>query len=163
MSGAAAITLRDQDGREHRIGAAGGGAIAVGDAVLTVHPAPDGSLHVRGAETCVAWAVRLGETTWVFVDGRVFTFTAARPSQQKRRSGAHHGSLTAPMPATVRKVAVAPGDTVRRGDVLLVLEAMKMELPVRATSDGRVAAINCSEGDLVQPGTSLIELDEEAG
>jgi 3-methylcrotonyl-CoA carboxylase alpha subunit len=43
--------------------------------------------------------------------------------------------------------------------VLIVLEAMKMELPIRATSDGRVTAIHCREGDLVQPGVTLIEVD----
>ena len=44
------------------------------------------------------------------------------------------------------------------GQLLLVLEAMKMELPVRAAGDARVDAVHCNEGDLVQPGQSLIEL-----
>ena len=65
-----------------------------------------------------------------------------------------------PMPATVRKVLVGAGDTVRKNDVLIVLEAMKMELPVKATADGRVGKVCCREGDLVQPGVPLIELDE---
>jgi biotin carboxyl carrier protein len=47
---------------------------------------------------------------------------------------------------------------VRRGDVLMVLEAMKMELPVRAPADGTVARVNCREGELVQPGEALAEL-----
>ena len=41
------------------------------------------------------------------------------------------------MPATVRRIEVKPGQAVRRGDVLIVLEAMKMELPVRATVTGQ--------------------------
>ncbi len=52
---------------------------------------------------------------------------------QRRAQGA---AQTAPMPATVRKLLVAPGDVVKGGDVLVVLEAMKMELPVRARRDG---------------------------
>jgi biotin carboxyl carrier protein len=64
------------------------------------------------------------------------------------------------MPATVRRLAVKPGDRVNAGDVLIVLEAMKMELPVRAAHAGTVHAIACREGELVQPGVPLIELTE---
>jgi len=64
------------------------------------------------------------------------------------------------MPATVRRINVSPGDRVERGATLIVLEAMKMELPVRAEAAAMVEAINCREGDLVQPGAALIELDE---
>jgi 3-methylcrotonyl-CoA carboxylase alpha subunit len=51
------------------------------------------------------------------------------------------------------------GDAVRQADVLVVLEAMKMELPIRATASGIVTAINCREGELVQPGQPLVEID----
>ena len=77
---------------------------------------------------------------------------------RKGRSALATGSLTAPMPATVRRIEVKPGQPVRRGDVLIVLEAMKMELPVRATADGTVARINCREGELVPAGQELAEL-----
>ena len=63
------------------------------------------------------------------------------------------------MPATVVRVDAAPGDTVHRGDTLIVLEAMKMELPVRAPADGTVKAVHCKPGDLVQPGVPLIEIE----
>jgi 3-methylcrotonyl-CoA carboxylase alpha subunit len=105
-----------------------------------------------------AWSVADGDTRWVFLDGQVFEFEVQR--QGRRKPAAHHASLSAPMPATVLKINVAPGDTVKRGDTLLVLEAMKMELPVRAPGDGVVTTISCREGDLVQPGAALIEMDE---
>jgi biotin carboxyl carrier protein len=63
------------------------------------------------------------------------------------------------MPATVRKVVVEPGTSVKKGDTLLVLEAMKMELPVRAPADGIVKKVACREGDLVQPGVALVEIE----
>ncbi len=63
------------------------------------------------------------------------------------------------MPATVLKILARPGDHVNRGDTLLVLEAMKMEMPVRAPRDAVVERIDCAEGDLVQPGAPLIELE----
>ena len=64
------------------------------------------------------------------------------------------------MPATVLAIAVQPGQRVAAGDVLLRLEAMKMELPVRAPRDATVIAVKCREGELVQPGVPLLELDE---
>jgi acetyl-CoA/propionyl-CoA carboxylase, biotin carboxylase, biotin carboxyl carrier protein len=82
---------------------------------------------------------------------------APRPQPRAHRA-AHHGSLTAPMPATVVRIQAEIGSHVKRGETLIVLEAMKMELPVRAPSDGSVTAINCVEGDLVQPGVTLIEI-----
>src|SRR5205085_11833113 len=84
----------------------------------------------------------------------------AAVSPAKKRRGASAGSniLTAPMPATVVKVQVQPGDAVKKGDVVVLLEAMKMELPIRATADGVVAAVRCRAGDLVQPDATLVEL-----
>ena len=155
-----AIVLRDAAGREHRVQRGSDGLITVGDVKLTIRTAPDGSLHFPGTPSHVAWAATVGGTRWVYVDGEVFTFEADRAASTRRRTAGHHGSLMAPMPATVRKVLVKPGDTVRRSEVLIVLEAMKMELPIRATADGRVDKVSCREGDLVQPGVPLIELDE---
>jgi biotin carboxyl carrier protein len=94
----------------------------------------------------------------VFHDGAVFEIASDGASGGRRRAQ-HHGSLTAPMPATVISVNVAPGDAVSRGDILIVLEAMKMELPVRAPGPGTVEAIHCRPGELVRPGVSLIDLN----
>ncbi len=57
-------------------------------------------------------------------------------------------------------MAVQPGQRVAAGDVLIRLEAMKMELPVRSPRDATVIAIKCREGELVQAGVPLLELDE---
>ena len=62
------------------------------------------------------------------------------------------------MPGTVIDIEVGLGQHVRAGDVLLTLEAMKMELPIRAPRDGVVSAIRCVPGELVQPGPPLVEL-----
>jgi biotin carboxyl carrier protein len=62
------------------------------------------------------------------------------------------------MPAVVRAVLVSVGDAVAKGDVLVMLEAMKMELPVRAPRPGTVASVGCVAGELVQPGVPLVEL-----
>jgi biotin carboxyl carrier protein len=81
---------------------------------------------------------------------------AAGPA--RRRASAHVESLTVPMPARVVKVLVTVGQAVRRGDIVMKLEAMKMELPLRAPRDGTIRAIACREGELVQPGVSVLEM-----
>ena len=101
---------------------------------------------------------------WVFWNGQVFrgsfgSSPGAAASLPRRPTGAGGAqALTAPMPASVLKVLVAPGAAVKKGDTVLILEAMKMELPIRALSDSTVTAVHCREGDLVQPETVLVEL-----
>jgi 3-methylcrotonyl-CoA carboxylase alpha subunit len=126
------------------------------DITVTRGPAEGEVIVRRGDRIEQMFAVVDGETIWVFHDGAVYEVAEA---SGRRRAPHAHGSLTAPMPATVIEIKVAPGDTVSRGDILIVLEAMKMELPVRAPGDGRVTAVHCRPGQLVQPDTSLIELE----
>jgi 3-methylcrotonyl-CoA carboxylase alpha subunit len=121
--------------------------------------AAPGELIVRdGDRVAQVFAVADGERIWLFHDGEVHE-VVAEGSGERRRGSHAQGSLTAPMPATVIEIKVAAGDNVTRGDILILLEAMKMELPVRAPGDGRVTAIHCRPGDLVQPETSLIDLE----
>ena len=68
-------------------------------------------------------------------------------------------SLSAPVPAKVSKVLVSPGASVKKGDTLVVLEAMKMEWPIRAPSSGTIKAVHCREGQLVQPEHALVDLE----
>jgi acetyl/propionyl-CoA carboxylase alpha subunit len=80
-------------------------------------------------------------------------------------SHAHGGAevadeVTAPMPGTVIRVLVAPGDEVRARDPLVVVEAMKMEMPLTAPRAGRVLAVRAAEGDTVARGAVLVELEE---
>jgi biotin carboxyl carrier protein len=97
---------------------------------------------------------------WAFWNGHVF-LDASGPDHDTQavrpRASVVH-PLTAPMPATVLKLLVAPGSVVKKGETVIVLEAMKMELPIRAPGDATVTAVHCREGDLVQPDTVLIEL-----
>jgi biotin carboxyl carrier protein len=62
------------------------------------------------------------------------------------------------MPAMVLKGLVEPGSSVKKGDTVIILEAMKMELPVRTSREGVVGAVHCREGELVQPDTVLVEI-----
>jgi 3-methylcrotonyl-CoA carboxylase alpha subunit len=84
--------------------------------------------------------------------------SAARaPAARQRASTSAGRNLIAPMPATVIKVHVKAGDAVKKGDTVVVLEAMKMELPLRALGEGVVSAVRCREGELVPADSTLIE------
>ena len=63
--------------------------------------------------------------------------------------------VTSPMPGTILAINVAAGDTVKRGQVLMVLEAMKMENEIMCPCDGKIASCNTSKGASVESGTLL--------
>ncbi|GHD55701.1 sodium-extruding oxaloacetate decarboxylase subunit alpha [Vreelandella hamiltonii] len=73
-------------------------------------------------------------------------------------AGGSGESIDAPLAGNIFKVNVRPGDQVAEGDVVIILEAMKMETEVRASSAGTVSKVNVSEGDSVAVGDALIEL-----
>lgn len=88
---------------------------------------------------------------------------AAAPAPRRRGTSgavdtATGDSLTAPMQATVVKVAVEDGDEVVKGDLVLVLEAMKMEQPLTAHKDGTIAGINATVGETVSSGHLLLNI-----
>lgn len=104
---------------------------------------------------------RAGDRIWVWCEGGVYEFEPARGSRASA-SAEHHGGLSAPMPGRVRRLVAAAGAQVARGDVLLVLEAMKMEHAIRAPHDGVLERFLVAEGDLVEAGVDLAELSESS-
>jgi oxaloacetate decarboxylase alpha subunit len=91
--------------------------------------------------------------------GEVQEQTAASTGAPKEEVSAPTGeSIDAPLAGNIFKVNVRPGDKVAEGDVVIILEAMKMETEVRASIAGTVSKVNVSEGDSVAVGDALIEL-----
>ena len=84
---------------------------------------------------------------------------AAAPAPKAAPKAAGANDVTAPMPGTILDIKVAVGATVKKGDVLCVLEAMKMENDIPAPADGTVAAISVSKGASVQAGDVLVSLN----
>ena len=87
--------------------------------------------------------------------------SAPRPSAARRPSPkptAGGGKILAPLPGEVLSVEVAPGDAVRAGDTLLVIEAMKMENVISADSDCTVQAVHVRKGDKVEASQLLMEI-----
>jgi biotin carboxyl carrier protein len=125
---------------------------------LTVTPLGRGLYRVAdGRQTWTVAVAGPPENRWVWIEGQVAKLEPPARGRARVRSASH--DLTSPMPATVIRVLVAPGATVARGDTLVMLEAMKMELPIRAPRDGVVRAVHCKAGELVQPDINLLELE----
>lgn len=133
---------------------------------MKVEPAGRGVYVVEhdGARDTV-YVAGLPGRRWAFWNGQVFRQQgpSGRDENRGRRTsrgvGAELDVLTAPMPGTVLRVTVERGARVRKGDTLIVIEAMKMEIPLRAPRDGVVRTVSCREGELVQPDVDLVEIE----
>ncbi|MET8630370.1 biotin carboxylase N-terminal domain-containing protein [Kitasatospora sp. NPDC004669] len=113
-------------------------------------------LTVDGLQTAFALAtdttpgLTAGPVTWLGIEGDAWPLHAYDPVVESAAgAAAHHGALTAPMPGTVTVVKTTAGETVRKGQPLLVLEAMKMEHVIAAPHDGVVAELRATAGATV--------------
>lgn len=115
-------------------------------------------LHPNGTRRRLHLAgTRAGDGRRLWIDGR--TLAAERLRRSGGQRGAADGSLAASIPAIVSQVLVAAGDRVAMGDKLILLESMKMVIPILAPHDGRVVKILCAPGDSVPAGISLLEIE----
>jgi biotin carboxyl carrier protein len=125
----------------------------------------EGRLDLRiNGERFTAYVSSANARRWVTVNGQTFALT--RQSGARQGSGGHHsaaGDLTAPMPGQVRAVNVREGQAVTKGQTLLVLEAMKMEIRIQASADGIVKKLFVKQGETVEREQMLVEIVEREG
>ena len=144
-----------------RLAAEGGGdAIEVvldGDLLARAQPQPGGIAVTREGRRHVWACARDGEWTRVGRDGRAWAFRE-QPQALRRDLRAGGAALEAPMPGSVLAVRVRDGDSVSAGDVLVVLESMKMELEVVAPAAGTVERLSVAPGDRVRGGQVLVAI-----
>lgn len=96
---------------------------------------------------------------YVQVDNRAYTLSVPG-TNMRRRTAAHSGDLTAQMPGQVTAVLVQVGEQVERGQTLLVMEAMKMEMRIAAPTSGTVIRLLVESGAVVERGQLLAEVEE---
>ncbi|MEU9042849.1 MULTISPECIES: biotin carboxylase N-terminal domain-containing protein [unclassified Kitasatospora] len=136
------VELRLGDGPVHRAR-----ATLVGD---RLHLTVDGLQTTFSLATDATPGLAAGPVTWLGIEGDAWPLHAYDPVVESAAgAGAHHGALTAPMPGTVTVVKTTAGETVRKGQPLLVLEAMKMEHVIAAPHDGVVAELRATAGATV--------------
>ena len=123
---------------------------------IIVHTGENLWLEIDGRKH-KAVATKVGDVWWVHVLGHTLQFEVVEPGAS---SSDDEGGLTAPMPGKILEVHVSVGQTVSSGDVLMVMEAMKMEHKIVAGSDGVVETILFKEGDQVPQGAELLTISE---
>ena len=138
----------------------GDGEVRVDGEVLRVEALSDARCLVTRADGNHAVVAHAGTTAapWLFASGQAWQADVVPEGARSRSAATAGDDMMAPMPATVVAIAAAAGTRVTAGDPVVVLEAMKMELVVRAPRDGEVSAVHCRVGELVQPGARLAEL-----
>nr|BFD91299.1 acetyl-CoA carboxylase biotin carboxylase subunit [Kitasatospora sp. Xyl93] len=136
------VELRLGDGPAHRAR-----ATLAGD---RLHLTVDGLRTTFSLATDATPGLAAGPVTWLGTEGDAWPLHVYDPVVESAAgAGAHHGALTAPMPGTVTVVKTTTGETVRKGQPLLVLEAMKMEHVIAAPHDGVVAELRATAGATV--------------
>ncbi len=102
---------------------------------------------------------------WVHFNGRTFIYEnpAQKKFGKKGAGKAKSGEILSPMPGKVTKILKKSGDMVQAGDVILVMEAMKMEYTLKADVNGAVDTISCQVGDQVALGKLLVKINESQG
>lgn len=118
-------------------------------------------LRIGGRAIRVAVA-KDARSLWTSVEGRVYRFEVVHRQADARAEGTPSGEVLAPMTGKVVAVLARPGASVRDGDLLLTIEAMKMEFKVTAPAAGRVTEVACAAGDRVELGQLLARIEEAA-
>ena len=118
---------------------------------------PDGISHT------FYWAWT-GNVLQLWVDGQLFIFERVEGRRQTDRGlsggGAAGSDIVAPMPGTVLQILVEPGDPVERGQTLVIMESMKMELEIASPRAGVVKRVSVEQGAQVDKGMRLLELED---
>ena len=114
-------------------------------------------VHSLDGRAKIAHSAKVGDVWWVHIDGHIFCIEKTEAGSADADSDS---SMTAPMPGRILEVKVDNGQSVEAGELLLVMEAMKMEHRIVAPSDGVIARVHFAIGDQVQQGDVLVEMDE---
>ena len=108
------------------------------------------------------FVAREGDRVFARIGERTYNLrVATRATSGSSADSENQGGLEAPMPGRVSRVAVATGDLVKRGQELIVVEAMKMENALVAPIEGVVKSLAVKVGDMVTPGSALIVIEAQ--
>ena len=123
---------------------------------VTVGDIEDNNVHVEVNGT--AYTVEMEKKTGPKIKPVVRT-AAPPPAVSRPAVAGSKSGIKSPLPGVILEIKVKEGDAVKRGQTLLVLEAMKMENDIKADRDGKVTAIKVSKGESILEGTDLIIIE----
>jgi biotin carboxyl carrier protein len=120
----------------------------------------DGSVALRmDGHSHVVWVAQHGETAHVHAFGRAWTVTLRDPVRGGAADADEGNVCLAPMPGTLVELAVAVGDRVSAGQIMIVIESMKLQLNLEAPRDGVVAELPFVKGDVFDRDALLVRLE----
>lgn len=117
-------------------------------------------LNVDGQRVQV-WAQVLSNEIWMHFNGKTIVkdFTTGSKRKRKGQAGNSKSDLLAPMPGKILAVKVSPGDDLKKDDLVVVMEAMKMEYSLKAPADCHVKQVLVSEGEQVTAKQKLVDFE----
>jgi 3-methylcrotonyl-CoA carboxylase alpha subunit len=121
-----------------------------------------GQLKIKIADRIIKSIITEGEKEkFVFVNGQVFRVKPVELTGKKKLRRREEGNLSSPISGKVVSVKVKNGDSVKKGEVLMIIEAMKMEYLIRAPYNGKIKNVNFKQNDQVEIGQSTVDVDKE--
>jgi acetyl/propionyl-CoA carboxylase alpha subunit len=138
--------------------------VTIGDKIVEVEivraDADRGKLELLiDGQRVVAYVSMDGAKRWVTVNGQTVVLTKSTGAKRKSTGHDQASGLAAPMPGLVRSVNVEEGESVSKGQTLLVLEAMKMEIRIHAPREGMIRKLMVQQGQTVEREQMLIEIE----
>lgn len=158
------VTLTDP--REVRLTRSGDGATVWidGRALATGCRPAGGAVEVTvDGRSETVWVAVHRDTVYVHARGRAWTLEVTNPAEARLRTGGGADAALAPMPGVVIALRVAPGEQVSAGQVLAVIESMKLQTEIKAPRDGVVDRVLVGVGDGFAQGAALVHLVVEEG
>ncbi len=123
-----------------------------------------GHLKMKVGDRVIKAAVsEVKDEKYVFIKGDVFKINKMELSGVPKKKAKKKGDLSSPISGKVIKIEVKEGDGVEEGDVLMVIEAMKMEYLIKAPYPGEIEKINFEEGDQIEIGETTVDMKEKEG
>lgn len=113
----------------------------------------------QGSHVTSCTAIAGPRGVWVGLNGRAYFLERSHREREAQAGAVSTNEIRAPMTGRVVGVAIGPGGNALEGDLLLTIEAMKMEFRLTAPADGTVAELFCAEGDRVELGQLLVRLE----
>jgi len=121
-----------------------------------------GQLKIKIGDKIIKSIITEGEKEkYVFVEGAVFKVRPVELTGMKKRKKKEEGDLSSPISGKVVNIKVKKGDSVKKGDVLMVIEAMKMEYLIRAPYDGKIKNVNFKVNDQVEIGQNTVDISKK--
>ncbi|RLG43017.1 MAG: acetyl-CoA carboxylase biotin carboxyl carrier protein subunit [Thermoproteota archaeon] len=121
-----------------------------------------GQLKIKIGDRVIKSMITEGDKEkYVFVDGHVFKVKPVELTGKKHTKKKEEGDLSSPISGKIVSVKIKKGDSVKKGDVIMIIEAMKMEYLIRSPFDGKISKVNFKENDQIEIGQDTVEVTKK--